>query len=67
MRVLLLAGKGGAGTTTVAAATALTAAHAGIKTLLLSTETPSLSDVLGVPTAALESAGRGRRPGPVEV
>jgi arsenite-transporting ATPase len=65
--VLLLAGKGGAGTTTVAAATALTAAHAGIKTLLLSTETPSLSDVLGVPTAALESAGRGRRPGPVEV
>ena len=50
MRVLLLVGAGGAGTTTVAAATAVTAARAGIKTLLLSTDrTSSLTDVLGLP------------------
>jgi len=67
VRVLLLAGKGGAGTTTVAAATALTAARAGIKTLLLSTETASLHDVLGVLPGPLEPAGRGARPVLLEV
>jgi arsenite/tail-anchored protein-transporting ATPase len=67
VRVLLLAGKGGAGTTTVAAATALTAARAGIKTLLLSTET-SLSDVLALQPRAVESTGsQGARQAPVEV
>jgi arsenite/tail-anchored protein-transporting ATPase len=50
VRVLLFAGRGGAGTTTVAAATAVTAARGGIKTLLLSTDrTSSLTDVLGLP------------------
>jgi arsenite-transporting ATPase len=58
VRVLLLAGKGGAGTTTVAAATALTAARAGIKTLLLSTDASPLRDVLSLRPGALRSTGR---------
>jgi arsenite-transporting ATPase len=68
VRVLLLAGKGGAGTTTVAAATALTAARSGIKTLLLSTEPSSLSDVLALPPCAVDSTGsQGARQVPLEV
>lgn len=48
MRVLLFAGKGGVGKTTIAAATAVAAARRGIKTLVLSTDRAhSLTDVLG--------------------
>jgi arsenite-transporting ATPase len=57
VRVLLHVGKGGAGTTTVAAATAVAAARAGIKTLLLATGAPSsLTDVLGLAPDALSEA-----------
>lgn len=38
MRILLFTGKGGVGKTTVAAATALRAAHAGLRTLVMSTD-----------------------------
>ena len=49
MRVLLVTGKGGVGKTTVAAATALGAADAGHKTLIMSTDPAhSLSDAFGV-------------------
>jgi arsenite-transporting ATPase len=48
VRVLLFAGKGGVGKTTIAAATAVAAARRGIKTLVLSTDRAhSLTDVLG--------------------
>jgi arsenite-transporting ATPase len=68
VRVLLLAGTGGAGTTTVAAATALTAARSGIKTLLLSTETSSLSDVLALRPRVVDSTGsQEARQAPLEV
>jgi arsenite-transporting ATPase len=51
VRVLLFAGKGGAGTTTVAAATAVAAARHGVKTLLLAPEQPqALADLLGTGT-----------------
>ena len=43
MRLLILAGTGGAGTTTVAAATAVRAARRGVKTLLLTPEPGALS------------------------
>jgi arsenite-transporting ATPase len=57
VRVLLHVGKGGAGTTTVAAATAVAASRAGIKTLLLATGAPSsLTDVLGLAPDALSGA-----------
>jgi arsenite/tail-anchored protein-transporting ATPase len=49
VRLLIFTGTGGAGTTTVAAATALTAARRGVKTLLLSPEPaagPAVSDPL---------------------
>ena len=50
MRILLFTGKGGAGKTTTAAATALKAARAGKKTLVMSTDPAhSLGDVLGLP------------------
>lgn len=50
MRVLLFTGKGGVGKTTVAAATALRCAEAGLRTVVLSTDPAhSLSDSLGVP------------------
>ncbi len=48
MRVVLFTGKGGVGKTTVAAATAVHAARAGVKTLVLSTDAAhSLGDALG--------------------
>ncbi len=49
MRVLLVAGKGGVGKTTLAAASALAAARDGARTLLVSTDPAhSLTDVLGL-------------------
>lgn len=58
MRILLVTGKGGVGKTTVAAATALAAAAAGRRTLVLSTDPAhSLADALAVPV--------GSRPTPV--
>ncbi len=48
MRVVLFTGKGGVGKTTTAAATAVQAARAGIKTLVMSTDAAhSLGDALG--------------------
>lgn len=53
MRVLLFAGKGGVGKTTVAAATASAATAAGHKTLLVSTDAAhSLADAVGRPLGA---------------
>ena len=50
MRVLLFTGKGGVGKTTVAAATAVKAAQAGYRTLVMSTDPAhSLSDSFDVP------------------
>jgi arsenite-transporting ATPase len=49
MRVILFTGKGGVGKTTTAAATAVRAARAGVKTLVMSTDAAhSLGDTLGV-------------------
>jgi arsenite-transporting ATPase len=49
MRVILFTGKGGVGKTTSAAATAVEAARAGVKTLVMSTDTAhSLGDALAV-------------------
>lgn len=49
MRVLLVVGKGGVGKTTLAAATALAAARAGSRTLVVSTDPAhSLTDALGL-------------------
>lgn len=53
MRVVLFTGKGGVGKTTTAAATAVQAARAGIKTLVMSTDAAhSLGDALGVALAS---------------
>ncbi len=53
MRIALHTGKGGVGKTTVSAATAIAAAAAGHRTLLLSTDPAhSVSDVLGVEVGA---------------
>lgn len=50
MRVLLFTGKGGVGKTTVAAATAVSCAAAGHRTLIVSTDPAhSLADVFGLP------------------
>ena len=50
MRIIIYTGKGGVGKTSVAAATALGAARAGHRTLVLSTDTAhSLGDSLGLP------------------
>jgi arsenite-transporting ATPase len=59
MRILLFTGKGGVGKTTVAAATAVRAAKAGLRTIVVSTDPAhSLADAFGV---ALED-----RPTPIE-
>ncbi|MFC5958752.1 ArsA family ATPase [Streptomyces pratens] len=53
MRTLLITGPGGSGRTTVAAATALAAARAGTRVLLLGTDrTDTLGAVLGTPVGA---------------
>ncbi|MEU3174053.1 MULTISPECIES: ArsA family ATPase [unclassified Streptomyces] len=53
MRTLLITGPGGNGRTTVAAATALAAARAGARVLLLGTDrTDTLGTVLGTPVTA---------------
>ena len=50
MRILLFTGKGGVGKTTVAAATAVRAAQAGLRTIVVSTDPAhSLADVFDVP------------------
>lgn len=52
MRILLFTGKGGVGKTTVASATALRSAQAGLRTIVLSTDPAhSLSDAFDVPLA----------------
>ncbi|MEU3886825.1 ArsA-related P-loop ATPase [Streptomyces sp. NPDC029041] len=59
MRTILIMGPGGSGRTTVAAATALTAAREGTRTLLLGSDrTDTLGAALGVPTgsAPIEAA-----------
>ena len=58
MRVLLVAGKGGVGKTTVAAATALAAARAGRRTLVVSTDPAhSLTDALGLTVGGAGARG----------
>ncbi len=53
MRVLLFTGKGGVGKTTAAAATAVSAAGRGMKTLVISTDPAhSLADAFGMPLGA---------------
>ncbi len=53
MRVLLFTGKGGVGKTTAAAATAVSAAARGMKTLVMSTDPAhSLADAFGLPLAS---------------
>ena len=60
MRVLLVAGKGGVGKTTLAAATAIAAARDGARTLVVSTDPAhSLTDVLGM-TGGTGSTGEWR-------
>src|ERR1700737_3176452 len=50
MRILLFTGKGGVGKTTVAAATSLLAAQAGLRTIVCSTDPAhSLADAFDVP------------------
>ena len=50
MRILLFTGKGGVGKTTVAAATAVRAAKAGLRTIVTSTDPAhSLADSFGIP------------------
>lgn len=62
MRVILFTGKGGVGKTTTAAATAVRAARAGVKTLVMSTDTAhSLGDALATDLRA------GAGGGPLEV
>ena len=57
MKILLVMGKGGVGKTTVAAATALAAAEAGHRTLVLSTDPAhSLADALGLPIGTRPTA-----------
>lgn len=53
MRTILITGQGGSGRTTIAAATALKAAHEGTRTLVLSADrTDTLGAALGVTTGA---------------
>jgi len=70
MRVILFTGKGGVGKTTTAAATAVRAARAGIKTLVMSTDAAhSLGDALDVDLSQHPAPSHGEpdRPVPVEV
>ena len=55
MRTLLLTGPGGAGTSTLAAATAVRAAAAGSRTLLLTRPGPRPAGLDGVPGLAVAS------------
>ncbi|MDQ1294805.1 MAG: arsenite/tail-anchored protein-transporting ATPase [Actinomycetota bacterium] len=69
MRLLLLTGKGGAGTTTVAAATALHAATCGTRTLLISLDRPDglgriLGTRIGPRTVTLSNGLHVRQAGP---
>ncbi|GAA1895493.1 ArsA family ATPase [Lapillicoccus jejuensis] len=58
MRIVLFTGKGGVGKTTTAAATAVAAARAGLRTLVLSTDAAhSLGDALGVPLPDAPATG----------
>ncbi|MEU9125590.1 ArsA-related P-loop ATPase [Streptomyces sp. NPDC048506] len=52
MRIVLVTGPGGAGRTTLAAATALAAARKGARALLLTTESSAPETVLGTPLGA---------------
>ncbi|NLU74529.1 ArsA family ATPase [Streptomyces sp. HNM0575] len=62
--MLLVTGAGGAGRTTVAAASAVSAARDGSRTLLLSGEEPAvLEAVLGTPEGALREGGAAAVPG----
>ncbi|MGW7516781.1 ArsA family ATPase [Streptomyces sp. NPDC054796] len=64
-RTVLVTGQGGAGRTTVAAATALAAAREGRRTLLLSAEAPrALEAVLGVPLPAPGEGATAPSPSP---
>lgn len=57
MRILLFTGKGGVGKTTVAASTALRAARAGLRTLVMSTDPAhSLADAFDVPLGSEATA-----------
>jgi arsenite-transporting ATPase len=70
MRVILFTGKGGVGKTTTAAATAVRAARAGIKTLVMSTDAAhSLGDALDVDLSQnlASRADEPHPPVPVEV
>jgi arsenite/tail-anchored protein-transporting ATPase len=70
VRVLLFTGKGGVGKTTTAAATAVRAARAGVKTLVLSTDPAhSLADALGRAVDGRDGleGSDGTDGGPVEV
>lgn len=68
MRVILFTGKGGVGKTTTAAATAVHAARAGVKTLVMSTDAAhSLGDALGVELGVDPRSGRDGRGAPVDV
>lgn len=51
MRIVLVTGPGGAGRTTLAAATALAGARRGARALLLTTESSAPETVLGTPSA----------------
>jgi arsenite-transporting ATPase len=64
VRVLLFTGKGGAGKTTTAAATAVHAARAGLKTLVMSTDPAhSLGDALAVDLSDASGAAVEVEPG----
>jgi arsenite-transporting ATPase len=63
-RILLFTGKGGVGKTTVAAATALRCADAGLRTIVLSTDPAhSLADAFGVPLDSRPRSITGGVPG----
>ncbi|MCH6159823.1 ArsA family ATPase [Streptomyces marispadix] len=62
--MLLITGAGGSGRTTVAAASAVSAAHDGLRTLLLSGDEPAtLEAVLGMPDGSVRDARTGAAAG----